>query len=261
MFLQLENLIVMSKQEFSESGAPIYRYPDFKPKDFTLAIGDEQNINAISKHIEKHIGKIETVFHEIISDLVHIDVHWVKPSEKFPFHILITSGMSDKPMTVPQKMENHKYAELCILLPSNWDIDGTNFITMKEAFKNENNYWPVRCLKSIARFPHEYNTWVSQGHTIPNGENADPFADNTKFGCMILFPSLSLGNNFFSLKISDQKSIDFYCLYSLYKEEMEFKLKNGSDALLDKFEEFNLSDVIDIERKNMCAKKSFLGLW
>ena len=251
----------MAEQEYSDSGDPIYRYNAGKSKEFTHVIGDEQNIEAISEHIEKHIGKIEIVFHEIVSDLVHIDVHWVKPTEQFPFHTLVTSGMSDKPMTVPEGLDDHKYSELCILLPVDWQIDGTSYITMEEAFKNENNYWPIRWLKAIARFPHEYDTWVGHGHTIPNGENADPFADNTKLGCMILFPSLSLGGQFFTLKINEQKTINFYCLYPLYKEEMNFKLKNGSDALLDKFEKYNLTDIVDINRKNTCSKKGLFGLW
>jgi Suppressor of fused protein (SUFU) len=251
----------MAEQQYSDSGDPIYRYEDVKPKDFTPAIGDGESIEAISGHIESQIGKIESVFHEIVSDLVHIDVHWVKPTEKFPFHSLVTSGMSDKPMTVPEGFENNRYAELCILLPANWDIDATDYKTMEEIFKDERNYWPVRWLKTIARFPHQYDTWVGYGHTIPNGENAEPFADNTKLGCMILMPSLSLGMPFYTLKINDEKTIHFYCLYPLYKEEMDFKLKKGSDALLDKFEEHQIADIVDIGRRNTCVKKGLFGLW
>jgi len=204
----------MSEKEYSES------YDDVKAKEFTLAIGNEENIEAISNHIEKSIGKIDCVFHEIISDLVHIDIHWVKPSGKFPFHILVTSGMSDIPMNVPEGSEKNNFAELCILLPKSWKVDGTNYLTMKDAFKDEENYWPLRWLKIIARFPHEYNTWVGYGHTIPNGPNAEPFADNTKLGCMLLLPSLSLSTDFFTLKLNATKTIRFYCLYPLYKEEM-----------------------------------------
>jgi hypothetical protein len=78
---------------------------------------------------------------------------------------------------------------------------------------------------------------------------------------MLLLPSLSLGNEFFELKIDDKKKINFYCLYPLYKEEMDFKLKKGTDALIDRFEEYNVSDVVDINRKNTCAKKGLFGMW
>ena len=164
-------------------------------------------------------------------------------------------------MNVPDGLEEHKYAELCILLPDNWIIEGANYQTMEEAFKDEKNYWPVRWLKIISRFPHEYDTWVGHGHTIPNGEGAEPFAENTKLGCMLLMPSLTLGGEFYKLKVGDEKVINFYCLYPLYKEEMNYKLKKGSDALLDKFEKYNVTDVVDIKRRNTCLKNGLWGLW
>ncbi|TDO25794.1 suppressor of fused domain protein [Sediminibacterium goheungense] len=251
----------MTEQEYSESGNPIYRYDDKKDRELQPAIGDGENIEAISNHIENCVGKVETVFHEIVSDIVHIEVHWVKPTDKFPFHTLVTSGMSDLPMTIPDGYDINQYIELCILLPENWTIDGTDFQTMEEAFQDENNYWPVRWLKAIARFPHEYETFLGYGHTIPNGELAAPFSENTKLGCMLLLPSLSLGNNFFELKVNEEKTINFYCLYPLYKEEMDFKLKKGTDELINKFEKYNIRDVVDINRKNTCLKKGFLGMW
>ncbi len=244
----------MTEQEKSESGNPIYRYDNVKPKEFTPAFGEEESIDAILTHIEQNIGEIESVFHEVVSDLVHIDVYWVKPTKDLPFHALITSGMSDKPMTVPEGLEEHQFAELCILLPNSWSIN-------EEAFKDENNYWPVRWLKKIARFPHEYDTWIGYGHTIPNGKHADPFAENTKFGCMLLLPSLTLGSEFYNLKINEEKTINFYCLYPLYKEEMDFKLKKGTNDLLDKFEKYHVLDVINLSRENTCLKKGLLGLW
>jgi hypothetical protein len=42
---------------------------------------------------------------------------------------------------------------------------------------------------------------------------------------------------------------------------MDFKLKKGTDALIDRFEEYNVSDVVDINRKNTCAKKGLFGMW
>jgi len=244
----------MSEQEYSQSGSPIYRYEDRISQDFIPAVGDGTSIEAISTHIEKHVGTPDIVFHEIVSDIVHIDVHWVKPNGKFPFHTFVTSGMSDKPMTVPEGLEALRYAELCIFLPNDWAIG-------QEEFKDENNYWPVRWLKQLARFPHEYGTWIGHGHTIPNGENAEPFAANTKFGCMMLLPCLSMDDEFDKLKINDEKTISLYCLYPLYKEEMELKLKKGANAVIDQFKKFQVTDIVDIKRSNTCKKKGFFGLW
>src|SRR5438105_1371978 len=56
-----------------------------RTKDFEFAIGDSENIDRISAHIEQHFGKIAMVWHEIISDLVHVDVHWVQPTAERPY--------------------------------------------------------------------------------------------------------------------------------------------------------------------------------
>lgn len=247
--------------EVSPGGSHLYRYEDNEVKKFEPAIGDGENIDAISNHIEKYIGKIDSVFHEIISDQVHIDVHWVKPTSRFPFHTLLTSGMSDKPMAVPVGHEDLRYAELCILLPADWEIEGGSYKLMEEVFEEENNYWPVRWLKYIARFPHEYDTWIGASHTIPNGEHAEPFADNTNQGCMFIYPSIVFPADFHQLTTLSGKIINFYSLYPIYKEEMELKLRKGADALLDKFEAHNVSNVVDPTRVNTGLRKKFLGLW
>lgn len=250
----------MDEIEKSESGSPIYRYTENQEAEFTPAVGDGENIDIISDHIEKHVGPIESVFHEIVSDQVHVDVHWIKPTNKNSFHVLVTSGMSDKPMNVPAEIDAPKYVELCVLLPPDWKIEGKDYEIMENVFSDENTYWPVRWLKNVARFPHSYNTWVGWGHTIPNGENADPFAESTKLGCVMLLPSITLPKEFFELP-TFKKTINFLCLFPLYKEEMEFKLKNGSDKLLDKFDEHGISDIVDPTRKNVCEKRKLFGLW
>lgn len=251
----------MPEQEYSESGAPILRYENVLHPDLTPASGDGENIEAISNYIEKNIGKIDMVLHEIVSHLVHIDVHWVKPSGEFPFHTFVTSGMSEKPMNVPNGLEALRFAELCILLPSDWPMEMGAWKTTQELFKNEEGYWPIRWLIQLARFPHEFNTWLGKGHTIPNGKEVDPFAPNTQFGCMLLLPSISLGKKLLPLKIDNEKTINFYCLYPLYKEEMELKMKKGVNALLDQFDKYRVPDVVDIYRPNTAKKNGLFGLW
>ena len=68
----------------SLSGHPIYRYTDGE-KEWESPHG-EMAIEEITEHIEQYIVKIEMVYHEILSDTVHIDVHHVKPTENRPFN-------------------------------------------------------------------------------------------------------------------------------------------------------------------------------
>jgi hypothetical protein len=81
--------------EQSESGAPIYRHEN-REREFEFAIGDSENIDRITEHIEAHVGPVATVFHEVISDLVHVDIHIVEPRPARNCYTLVTSGMSDR---------------------------------------------------------------------------------------------------------------------------------------------------------------------
>jgi hypothetical protein len=65
-------------------------------------------MDEIVAHVEKHVGKVEMVFHEIVSGKVHVDVHWIKPTTEKPVHTLVTTGTSDKPMHTPKELEGGK---------------------------------------------------------------------------------------------------------------------------------------------------------
>lgn len=238
--------------EKSESGSPIYRYNQDDQKAFEGASGDPST-EEIADHIEKHVGKIHLVLHEIISEQVHIDVYWVKPTPERPFHTFVTSGMSDKPMNTPEGVEGCDYAELSICLPEDWKLS-------EEDLNDENNYWPIRWLKYLARFPHEYNTWFGFGHTIPNGDPAEPFAENTKLNTMLLLPTIVFKKDFHTLAL-ENKSIDFYTLIPLYSEEVALKMKKGVEALFDGFDAFGVTDIVQVDRPSTVKKKKFLGLF
>lgn len=243
------------RPDFSPSGAPIYRHTDQPLLPFELASGDPDSIQAIAAHIAQHLGPTSGVMHEIISDKVHLDVHLVPPSAERPFYVLVTSGMSDRPMLTPagaSPAEVPPYAELCILLPPDWPLPGpdTPAGSTAELFANEAAYWPIRWLKLLARLPHEYHTFLAYGHTVPNGEDAEPFADNTRLGCMLALNALSLPEEFQTLRLSPEKIIQFYTLYPLYPEEMELKMNQGLGPLFERFQEYGVDDVVDIYRAN-----------
>lgn len=234
--------------EFSESGNPIYRHKP-REKPFEPAFGDVAHIQLVEQHIIKHIGTPSLVYHEIISDLVHIDIHIVPPRPERDFYTLVTSGMSARAMTTPEGLEEFSYAELSICLPPHWSLK-------HEDFKDESNYWPVRLLKMLARMPHEYDTWLGFAHTVPNGDPPEPYAPNTKFCCAMLLPSPIGPEEFWQLKVSPEMDIQFLSIVPLYAEEAAFKLRKGADPLLDLFGRHSVTDLLDLKRRNV-AKKRF----
>jgi hypothetical protein len=233
--------------ERSESGAPVYRHRP-REKPFEPATGDGDAIDAISDHVEEHVGKIESVFHELVSDLVHVDVHMVAPTRKRNYFTLITSGMSDRPMNAPDDHPDKTYAELLICLPPDWKLS-------PKAFEKERWYWPVRWLKTLARLPHEYDTWLWEHHTVPNGDPPEPFADNTDLCCAYLLRPALFPREFFKLKASKKKTIHFLCLVPLHADETKFKLKEGSDALVDLLDDAGVTELLDVERPSVLRKR------
>lgn len=231
--------------EYSESGAPIYRHENIEYKWKPPAYGDSILIDKLEEHIEKYIGEVDMVYHELLSDIIHLDVYYIKPSAERKCHTFITTGMSFLPMNTPEGAEEYRYAELMICLPEHWEVSD-------EAFKVEVNYWPIRLLKQMARFPHHYNTWLGFAHTVPNGNPPEPLFEGTLLNGIILLPPIMVKRDFISLKVDDNRTVNFYCIIPLYEEETNYKLKYGYSSLLDKFDEYGINEVIDINRKNTC---------
>lgn len=253
--------------EFSPSGDPIFRH-EAKGDPIPIVDTATEFLPAIERHIEQTIGPAPRVWHEIVSPEVHMDLHVVPaqpkvaPSEDRPlggdYITVVTSGMSTRPMKLPNGAKEDglsQYAELMIALPKDWpglNPDGT---FDQVAMKDERNWWPFRWLKQIARLPHQFDTFLCKGHTIPNGENADPFAPGTDLACWLVFVPM-LATKARQLVVSDDVRIDFFALFPLMRDEMELKLNKGLDALLEALGDGDvMTELIDPRRKSVLRKK------
>jgi len=183
-----------------------------------------------------------------VSDITPIDIIVAAPTAKRNYYTLVTYGMSELPMTVPEGAEEYRYSELMICLPPTWKFSD-------EAFKDERYYWPIRALKKLGRFPHEYQTWLYMGHTLANGEPVEPYSQDAKFqGMLLSLPDVEDKPGFFNLFLSDEKVVHFFTLIPIYQEEMDYKLKNGMEALFTKLNKIGTDDVVNLNRKNCCKK-------
>src|SRR5690625_6616776 len=70
--------------------------------------------------------------------------------------------MSDLPMPVPGSGAQLRM-ELMLALPRGWPgldpLEG-------EALAREENFWPLRLLKDVARYPSSFDAYLSWGHTV-----------------------------------------------------------------------------------------------
>ena len=238
------------KEEVSPGGSTIYRYQEpeqvYHPPEAQGVYAE-----AVTKRFEELFpGRRSFVFHEILSDLVHIDVYILEPTEKENYYVLYTTGMSDRPMTLPQELsdrEDLKYAELYLFLPGDWNLGERGTLDSDLPYES---YWPIQMLKFLARFPHEYHTWLGWGHTIPNGPDYTPICDGVGFGGAVLTWS---GGGLGRVETEDGHGVMLYGLVPAYKEEIEYKLKYGMGELMKLFEEKDVDVVLDPKRPNLCA--------
>jgi hypothetical protein len=207
------------------------------------AEGDPATTEAIERHIARHFGEPATVWHEIVSDRVHIDVHVVEPTDARPYFTLVTTGMSDLPMTVPSGDDSSQYAEMMISLPPDWPLS-------QEAFRDERAYWPIRLLKVIARLPHEYQTWIAEWHTVPNGDPAEPYAPDCPFTGVLLAPMIRCAPEARTIEVDGGKVVTLLALIPLHPAEMDLKLAQGAGALIDAFDRAGVSELLDPARSS-----------
>jgi hypothetical protein len=216
---------------------------------FTPSAGDSALIEAVSDHVERWLGPIASVFHEILSDLVHVDLHWVRPTERRPWNTLVTSGMSERPMAVPPGAEMFARAELVLNLPAAWPMEHS-------AWQESRHYWPIRMLKSLARLPHEYETWLSYGHTVAADGEGATYDGSTTFSGVILAPPITAPPEFMTLERGGERTC-FWSVIPLYPEELDFKVRQGTDALFDRLTEYDVLDVVAPGRRNVCRRRWF----
>jgi hypothetical protein len=242
----VEHTVSEDSGEYSVGGVRILRHGIDDEDEQELRPPEYAHHESISQHISAAIGPIELVYHELVSHFVHVDVHWVKATESRPFHVLVTSGMSALPMTLPEGLPFARHAELMALLPESWKLQ-------QDAWRDERWYWPIRWLKILARLPHEHQTWLGSGHTVPNGDPPEPFAPDTSLCCMLLAKATSLPPEAQSMTLPDGSPLEFFALYPLHENEMLCKLVEGTDALLDKLDAARVSDVIDPLRPSVAG--------
>lgn len=207
----------------------------------------EKEIEQVSAYIEQQYGKFEIVGHEMVSPDIHCDIVIVPPTDELPFYKLVTMGAGAYKMNLPKELKSEicDRAEYVVFLPKDWNLESDK----------EEDYWPVRMLKTIARLPVRADDWLCYSHTVNLTDDGTPVAENTKFNSCLLIESRGKDNlNVKPLKLGlFGKKVAFYQLYPLYQEELEYKLEHSFDELMDKIDNEELSDfVINIHRKNYC---------
>jgi hypothetical protein len=221
---------------------------DVKPTPF---------LEEIEAHLERHIGQCKTVLHEVISDRIHLDVLTFPPEGDRDFWYFVTAGMSDLPMTLgtPEDEREFGRAELVIGLSRDW---GERLV--KQPI-DKSVYAPIGFLKWLARYPHDGGTYLASGHTVPTSPDVAKLGEAGELSAALLIPPITWPDEAIAFTLSNGDRLNFYGVLLLHEEELEMKLNQGTDALLEKLEVNGVTEVLDILRPSATRRKRFLGLF
>lgn len=213
----------------------------------------DEHYEWVNEHIENHFPDSEIrVFHEIMAFDFKVHVYLIKV-KSYKFDILITSGMSSLEMEIPKEAENPenlRFAEMMMLIPKGIEFDDVYTGDKK-------NDYIISMLKRTAKFPHQEDSWIGIGHSIVSDADFEPYGNDTEFVGGVILPSVIFDENFTKIK-KKGRIINIYSFFPLYKNEVEYKIDNGYNALLDKIIEADSKEVLDPKRKNLIKKESFI---
>lgn len=209
--------------------------------DLMPLVYDEAEMDAIETYITKNFGEHQNVLHEIVSPDLHIDLVIVEPTAERDFYTIVTMGAGAYQMEVPEGYNGPDRVEILFNLPKDWKINSSD----------EKDYWPLRWLKVLARLSMNYNTWLGWGHTVPAGE---PFAENTMLSGVMLTEPYCVQDDTAFCKLPNGDQVAFWQVMPIYEEEMQYKLRNGAESLIEAFGDA-FPHVLDISRPCVVAEK------
>lgn len=234
---------VMAVQAFAQSTTSMAEKDNDNIPQYSYSV---EEMDKVSEYIKQQYGEFDIVAHELVSPDIHCDIAIVPPTDDQPYYKLVTMGAGAFKMNVPEDLKSDVYerAEYVVFLPADWNIKSDK----------EEDYWPIRMLKTVARLPVSMDDWLFYRHTVNLTDDESPVAENTGFNSCVLFISFGKDNKPvepLKLDLFD-KEVAFFQLVPLYPEELQFKLEHSFDELEDIMDDDLYDPVVDIHRKNYC---------
>lgn len=162
-----------------------------------------------------------------------------------PVTLIMTNGLSDYSMPVPEKYKGRENNELYFCLPSYWDW---------QALDNPSMNWIYPWIRKMAKHVVDKATWFGHGHTIPTGKELLPLSESMKQDHFILLDPILLENELAPLQLIE-KRIHFLAIVPIFKDEMEYKQAKGTYKFLRKLNTIGVTEKLDDYRGSVLNSK------
>jgi ribosomal protein L27 len=225
-----------TKQETSSGGSVLYRYngKEWDPGQTGLQGADAIRFGTLRDEVYlRQFGDAKEVIHEMPSFIPHVDVmEYFRVGWESGACTLVTSGMSDLRMNIPQEANAIRRVELIF-------------------YCKEPRRIYSETLRKLAHFPHDQKSWFGTFHTMVNGNPPAPLWDTESMNSILFLPPVVKEDmNFHEQLVLDGDGVDLLWVVPITEKECEFKLSKGIDALLEIFSKNCHPFMFDPERKS-----------
>lgn len=152
------------------------------------------------------------------------------------FYTVVTSGMSDAPMNVP---EGGSGARAEIIL-----------------YVDEPTEQHVNVLRWLARIPHDQGRWYCPGTTMNNGNPPQPIFEGSRLDCFFFLPTYVTPDcDLAKHLVLGKDPVSFLWLVPITSKECAFILKRGPQEFVARMTESENPIVLDEQRRSYLRSK------
>lgn len=162
-----------------------------------------------------------------------------------PVTVILTNGLSNYKMPVPEKLAGREYNELCFCLPSYWEW---------EDLENPSMNWIFPWLQKLSNHVIEKQTWFGHGHTIPNGKDLHSLSPTMLQNHLLLTEPILLENELQPIRV-EGREINFLTIIPIFSDEMDFKQSKGTFKLVQRIENKGVNELLDDFRTTVMRGK------
>jgi hypothetical protein len=164
---------------------------------------------------------------------------------KSPVTVLVTNGLSEYKMPVPEKEVGNEYNELFFCLPSYWEW---------EDMSNPRMNWVFEWIQRLAKYVVENETWFGHGHTMPCGAEMVSLSETMKQNHFLLARPMWLENEMAPVQV-DGHTVHFLAIIPIFPDEMDYKQGKGTFKLIQKLENKGINEKLDDFRRTALKSK------
>ena len=219
-FLTLATEILNSREELHEMGFSEFIMGGVET-DLRVRISrsySQEEKEMVGAHIKKHFGTVTHVLKDMDETGGGVDLLVITAEDGRK--VFCTMGMGGHRMNVSFDKRGHGLdrAEVFMILDEDRDPETVN------------GSWEMKFLRDLARHPMKKDSWLGFGHTVSVDH---PYEDYPELAGAVLSSATAFGWEAGECTLSDGAMVTFYEVLPITSEEMKYKDKYGSEALLD----------------------------